>query len=366
MTLPNYAEAAPDLRQRCALGISDQRMTLQEAIDAYHGGDTLIVDEEIRPIGRAAAEQLFGMVGLNVKTIGELSGHPDIQRAMALAKLSDVEEEKRANVVLARGRQVDEEQRVIDSFITSGFMPPNNSEVLTRLGEVLPGDAQIHSAVIHGRRMNLRVVSPSWTHDIGHGDTAYSGLVIRNDELARTSTMVRVGVARVACFNWSILDEPVLEFSEGVMTWDVLGNVLQDAVGRLNSLAAGVVSTMRSFHDIEVEDVAGMLRVICGEQGLPQYVEDEALRWWEATGGHNSLFWTHQSVAAAVSRMTSGKRQQWDRRERVEVQTYNMARSFAEQGRLEVCTCPRCHRPLREYAIDGDFVALGGGNGQDH
>ncbi|GAF76442.1 unnamed protein product, partial [marine sediment metagenome] len=230
-----------------------------------------------------------------------------------------------------------------------------NVQVIQALREALDDEgieAQIHRKQFHNRNLALRLITPEWQHDLGGGDMAYTAVSIRNDELGKGSFSVKAAVARVACFNYTLAENPIFEHVHRFLMPDEILSGMRDGFRQLNEVAATISSGLADMRNFDVEDVAGMLRVVSAEIGLPEYARKAAQQWWEDSGAVPNLFWLVQAVAFATDEMTSRKGFAWDRREMAEQQIYHMAQTFQEKGELKLCECPRCHRPMARATAD--------------
>jgi len=340
---------------RAGLGVVDYQSTIGNVLTGYAGGRVINAPEGPVEMSGSAAEQLFKLVGLTPKVINEFGGHPELQQAMVLAKLGDAGEKAKDEIV-CRGRRVGSGTR-LDAFLTEDYLPVSNSQILRALRNELPETVLVHRANIADRRMMLRLTDESWYHDIGHGRRALTALLVRNDEVGRGALSIRTGVTDVGCWNHTLAENPVFEHSHKFLLPAQVRQGIADAIGRLQEIAVVVAASLRAMHDVHVDDVRQMLKIMSGELGLPNYVETEAVSWWESNGAIPSLFFAQAAMTHGVQQMTEGKRALWDRREEVEVQTFNMATSFAKNGELKVCECPKCHRPLAEYMGDDSIEA---------
>jgi len=337
-------------------GIMDHRATVGEIINGYPGGNALNTENGPVELSSGAERQLFRLVGLDVKVVKDFKKHPELQRALALAKLED--SGNADQVVIARGCQQSKSGLpVYQAFLTQDHLPVLNSMVVGSLRETLPETAMIHRANISDRRMMLRIVDESWYHDLGPGGKALTALVVDNDERGGTGLSIRTGITRVACWNYTLDHQPVFHHSSGFLHPNLLNEHISDAVGRLEEVASSVTSRMNELHDVHIEDVQNMLQLMSGEMGLPAYVTNEANEWWEGNGSVPTLFWVVQALAFGVDRLTTGKRVQWARREEVEYQMFHMASDFAETGEMHFHECPKCHRPLNVIEEDGAISA---------
>jgi hypothetical protein len=305
-----------------------------------------------------AARQLFRLVGLDVKVVNDFKKHPELQRAMALAKLE--ESGNAEKTIIARGvEQSKNGNPLYQAFITEKHLPVLNGQVLNALRGSLPETVMVHKASISDRRMMIRIVDESWYHDLGPGGKALTALIVDNDERGRGGLSIRTGITRVRCWNYTLDHQPVFHHSSGFLHPNILNENISDAVGRLEEVASSVASRMNEFHDVHVDDVQHMLRLMSGEMGLPQYVTKEAEEWWEGNGSVPTLFWVVQALAFGADKLTSRKRVQWERRENVEYQVFHMASDFAETGEMHFHECPKCHRPMNviedDGAIEGEY-----------
>lgn len=346
--MERFIDVVDEMQIKCGLGVVDHRAKVGDVLNGYAGGRQIMTEDGPVELAASAADQLFRKIGLPIKVINEFGNYPDLQKAMAMAKL---EESKNAEqVVLMRGREQNGVLRY-DACLTKDYLPVSNAEILRELRDQLPETAMVHRAQIHNRTMMMRIVDDDWYHDL-NGDRALTGLIVRNDEIGRSALSFRTGITRVACWNYTLDEQPVWEHTHKFLTPDQVRSGIADAIGRLSEVASAVAERLRSFNDVHVDDVQTMLKVMAGELGLPNYSLDAARQWWEDSGAHETLFWVIQAVAFGAGSMTDGKRQRWEAREEVEYQIMNMGNTFTETGELRVCECPRCHRPMQEYTQD--------------
>jgi len=361
-----FNDAYPTLLAESNLGIRDWVSTVEETIGAYSGGLSLKVEgdgEEVMTKGAAA--QLFGKIGLPVTVLDHFRDNPELQRAMVQHKLSKVDPEARAKQLICRGRRIKGGGTAFDSFLSEEYVPLSNVQVIQALRTALDNegiDAQIHRKQFHNRNLAIRLITPEWQHDLGGGDMAYTAVSIRNDELGKQSFSIKAAVARIACFNYTVAEEPIFEHAHRYLMPDEILKGLREGFGRLNDVAAAVSIRLADMRNTDVEDVAGMLRVVSAELGIPEYARKAAQGWWEDSGATPNLFWLVQAVSFGVDEMTSRKGFAWDRREMAEQQIFHMAQSFQETGKLELCECPRCHRPMArataEEIIEADYAVV--------
>lgn len=347
-------EAAQDMMEE-ALNFRDWKSTLNETVMAYRGGLALETEDGAEEMSKAAAAQLFRMVGLPVKVLDHFSFDPTFQVEMARKKLGNLEAEKRDRSVLCRGRKV-KGRTVFDAFLTEEYVPISNFQILNAVVDVFDEmgvEAYAHMAQIHNRQLAMRIVAPEWEHDLGVKDTAYTGLAVINDEIGKSNLSFQVAVARVACFNYSILSEPVFEHSHRWLPPDDIMNGIRDGIGRLNDVAYDVSGRLREMRDVTVSDVAEMVRVAGQEIGMPNYAVDSGVDWWRDAGAHENLFSVVQAVEFGASKLTDRKGFHWWRRQNAEQQIYDMAKGFQETGKLELCACPSCNRPMNIIDAEG-------------
>jgi hypothetical protein len=131
---------------------------------------------------------------------------------------------------------------------------------------------------------------------------------------------------------------------------------MRDAMGRLGDVAGAIATRMNEFHDVGVDDVKEMLRLMSGEVGLPTYVTEASEQWWKDNGSIGTVFYVVQALTFGVQKMTARKNAQWARRAVAETQAFSMADEFVETGEIKLHECPRCHRPMAGYdAVDGEY-----------
>lgn len=357
INLPTFNETYQALMQQSGLGVRDYVSTVEQAVKAYSGGTTMQADTGSEQMTKSAAGQLFRMVGLPVQVIDHFNDAPDLQVAMVQHRLAKLPDEKKAEQIICRGSVVGDNRTRIDAFLSQDYVPVSNMQLLMALREALGEiDARVHKSQIYQRQMHIRIVTPDWWHDLGGGDPAYTALSVMNDEKGKGGVTIKVAVARVACFNYVVAEEPVFEHGHRWLDQSALLNGVQEGIARLNDAAAGVAGRLRDMRDTNVNDVAGMLTTMGNEMGLPSYSVEAAKQWWTDSGAIPNLFMVVQAIAFGTDKMTSRKGFQWDRREYAEQQVFNMAKTFQETGRLELCSCPRCHRPMSVIGEDGEYI----------
>ena len=351
--LKTFKEIYPDMISQTTVGVVDNQATIGEILTGYKGGRTIATDGGDASMSGSAAEQLFRMVGLDARTINKFDRHPDLQRAMLMAAAED----KGAGdkTVIARGAQKGS-NLTYHAFVTEDYLPVNNGQLITALHNELPDGARVHKASIRNRELMLRIVHPDWYHDLGGGDPALTAIVVRNSEIGQGALSVRTGVSRLACWNTVLSEHPVFEHNHRFLLYSDMERGFRDAIQRLQEVATVVAAALKAMKDVGVSDVQAMMRAMSGEMGLPSYVQEGAIEWWKANGEIPNLFSVAQALTFGVQKMSGRKNPQWDRREQIEYQVYEMASTFSETGELKLCECPSCHRPLREYVEDGDII----------
>lgn len=353
--MKRFSEVYGDLIIQTGLGIMDKSASIGDVIGGYSGGNALQTEDGIFEMSNEGARQLFRLIGLDVKVIKEFNKHPELQVALAQAKLAD--SGKADETVIVRGvERTKNGGPMVQAFLTEDHLPVLNGHVLGALREALPETAMVHKANISDRKMMLRLVNENWYHDLGPGGRAYTAIVVDNDERGRGGLTVRTGVARVACFNYSLGHQPVFHHSSGFLHPQLLTENISTAIERLDEVSSEVANRMNKFHDVHIEDVQNMLDIMSGQMGLPKYVTNSASEWWEENGAVPTLFWVVQALAFGADALTKRKKVQWTRREEVEYQTLEMASVFAESGEMTFHECPKCHRPLDELD-DGSVTA---------
>lgn len=353
--MQRFDELYGDLVIQTGKGITDKSARLGDIVKGYAGGNVLETESGMVEMSSEGARQLFRLIGLDVKVIKDFSSHPDLQVAIAQAKLAD--SGNADETIIARGvEKTKNGGPMLQAFLTKDHLPVLNGHVLGALRESLPETALVHKANISDRRMMLRIVDEDWYHDLGPGGRALTALVIDNDERGRGGLTVRTGVTRVACWNYTLDHQPVFHHTSGFLHPQLLAESVSTAITRLDEVAGAVANRMNQFHDVHVEDVQNMLRIMSGEMGLPNYVTNSANEWWEENGAVPTLFWVVQALAFGADALTKRKKVQWARREEVEYQAFEMASVFAESGEMTFHECPKCHRPFDEFD-DGSITA---------
>lgn len=341
-------------------GLMDHIATIEEIVNGYIGGHSLQTEAGLVDFTGEAARDLFERIGLPVKVLHEFEQHPELQKQMALAKLADSGRGK--DMLIARGvsKHGKTETPIYQAFLDSNRLPVLNSQVLTGLREHLPETALIHRANIYDRRMMLRIVEESWYHDLGPGGRAYTAMVIENDEKGLGGLRIRTGVAVVSCFNYTLSHQLVFEHTSGFLAPQKLAAGIGEAVARLDAVSTTVADQLRGFQNVQVNDVQAMLRLMAGEQGLPEYVVKESEQWWQGAGAVPTLYMVVQALAFGVDKMTTGKNPQWERRAMAETHMVDMAQEFSETGEMKFHQCPKCHRPMNVYdgsdTVDAEYV----------
>jgi len=337
--------AANELMEQ-ALDIQDWKSTLDETVKAYRGGLTLETEDGTEEMSKAAAGQLFRMVGLPVKVLDHFSFDPEFQAEMVQRKLKTLDSERRDKSILCRSRKV-KGQVVFDAFLTEDYIPISNFQIINAVVDSFDEvEAYAHTAQIHNRQLAMRIVVPEWEHDLGKNDIAWTGLAVINDEIGKHSISFQVAVARVACFNYTVLSEPVFEHNHRWMAPNAIMDGIRNGISILNSTALSVAERLREMRNVTVEDVADMIRLSGQEIGLPGYSIDSGIEWWENAGAHENLFSVVQAVEFGASKMSDRKGFHWWRRQGAEQQIFDMAKGFQDTGKLELCTCPSCNRPM--------------------
>lgn len=356
--MERFHEVADELAIQAGRGIVDHVAKLGEILNGYSGGRSLETPDGTVEFSGEAAKQLFGRVGLDVPTMNKFNQHPELQRAMVLAKLG--ESDKGDDRLIARGVERGDQGVIYQAFMSQDHLPVLNTQVINALRESLPETAQVNAGRVADRKMSLRIVEEDWYHDLGSGGRALTAIVIENDERGKGGLSIRTGVTRVACWNYTLDHQPVFSHREGFLHPDRLIEGIGTAIERLHSVASAVSERLLTFHEVGVDDVQGMLRLMSGEMALPNYATEAAEEWWEASGAHNTLFWVVQALAFAAGSMTQRARPQWSRREQVEYQAFHMGDEFAESGTISFHECPRCHRPMnvveQEVAVEGEYT----------
>ncbi len=351
-----FHDIANELAIAAGRGIRDNVATLEELVDGYAGGRTMQTDDGQVQFSGHAAQQLFGLVGLDVRTMKKFDKHPELQRAMMLARLAETD--KAEDKIIARGVERGDRGTMYQAFITEDRLPVLSGHVIEALRDTLPETALVNRGNVADRKLSLRIVDEDWYHDLGSGGKALTAIVIENDERGSGGLSIRTGVTRTACWNYTLDHQPVFQHSAGFLMPQALSDGISTAIDRLHDVASAVSQRLVEFQEVSIDDVQRMLQVMSGEMALPEYATQAAGEWWEANGAHADLFWVIQAVAFAAGEMTQGRRRQWKRREEVEYQAYHMADEFAETGNISFHECPSCHRPMNaldEDAIEGEF-----------
>lgn len=337
-----------------ALDIKDWKATLGETVEAYDGGLTLNTEDGPEQMSKAAAGQLFRMVGLPVKILEHFNDAPELQRRIVRHHLDKLSGERRESPILCRGR-VRGGQTIFDSFLSQDYIPIGNYQIIQAVVEVfddLGVDAYVHKAQLVNRQLAMRIVTPEWYHDLGKNDIAYTGLAVINDEVGRSNILFQAAVARVACFNYTIHAEPIFEHSHRWLMPDQIISGIKDGVKRLNDVGEGVSGRLAEMRNVSVEDVAEMVRISGQEIGIPNYAVESGINWWKLAGAQQNLFMAVQAVQFGVDTMTERKGFHWWRRQEAEQQIYEMGKKFQDTGKLELCTCPSCHRPMNVVEME--------------
>lgn len=345
-TLRGFDESFGILMEQAETGVVDHIAKLEDVCGGYAGQRDFKTPEGTVQVSRSAADQLFGMIGLPTTVLSAFDGHPDIQRQMVAAKLGETKNPDRD--VILRGKESDG-KILYNAVLSEQYLPLGNAQLLIGLQEVLPGDAKIHQARIYNRQMWLRIVAPEWYHDLGPGGNAYTGLIVKNDELGRSSLSIRVGVAVVNCWNYTLAEQPIFEHAHRWIAPLEVAKALGDGVNRLDDVANEISTKLVQWQDVEVGDPKLMLKAMFGEMNMPNYAAKAANEYWEGQGAVPTLFQVIQAVTYGAQKVTAGRRKMWDNRERFEHQVLTMSTHFSETGELKICECPKCHRPLEVY-----------------
>jgi len=356
-------DIANDLVIRAADGVHDHTSTVDEAVKAYSGGLSLETGSGSERMTKKAAGQLFKMVGLPVSVLGHFKDAPELQIAMAQNKLEGLDTDARDRKIICRGHLDGDGNGVLDTFLSDSYVPVSNAQMIMAMKEGFDGegvDARVHQSQISDRQMSLRIVAPEWDHDLGGGDMAYTGLSLINSELGTRAVTVRASIARVACFNYTLADNDVFSHEHRFLTPEEILNGVVEGIRKLNGIAGEISDRLRGMRDVEIEDAKAMIGVMSNEMGLPNYVTNPAYQWWEDTGAVPNLFYVVQAIAFAAANFTSRKGFAWDRREMAETQSFRMAEHYQDTGKLQLCECPRCHRPMNSSAdtIDADYEVI--------
>jgi hypothetical protein len=359
--MKKFDDVSSELLQQSTAGIRDWVSTVDDTVKAYDGGNRLQTERGTERMTKTAMGQLFKMINLPVTVVNPFNDAPDIQKAMVAHKLEKTSKKKRGQQIVCRGT-VKDEQAVFNSFLSEDYIPIGNAQILFALVEAMNErdvESYIHRAQINNRRMALRLVAPEWYHDLGNKDMAYTGLSIINDEVGRTKLIFKVACARVACFNWTMADHDVFGHEDRYLTQEQVLEGILGAVDSMNDIAGNVAESLSGMRGIGVPDVAEMIGAMSSELGIPTYATTAAVQWWKDAGATEDLFTVVQAMSFGVSAMTDRKGFAWDRREFAETQIVRMAESFQETGNLELCECPRCHRPMNVITpsdvIDADY-----------
>lgn len=344
--MPRFKETWTEMLAQTATNGIDHQATIADVLTGYAGSKAINTEHGIVKLSSNAEQQLFRKIKLPVATLNAFDGHPDLQRQMALVKMEDagVGDEK----VIMRGRQVDDTM-IYDAVLSDQYSPVPNGLVIMGLADTLPQDAVVHKARIHNRQLWLRIVSPEWYHDLGGGGMAMTGLIIRNDEIGQSVFSIRVGIARVSCWNYTMAEHPIWEHDHRFIGPKEVGDNLNKAIGRLDEVGSEIANRLNHYQEVPIEDAALMIKAMAVEMKLPGYAIKDAQDWYTANGAIPTLFWAVQAVSHGVATMTGGKRSQWDRREEAEWQVMGLADSFSEDGVLKLHECSKCHRPLEVY-----------------
>ncbi len=358
--MERFHEVSGELTMQAGKGITDHVAGLGDILNGYSGGRALETPEGTVEFSGEAAKQLFGQVGLDVPTMNKFKQHPDLQRAMVLAKLGEAGEEKSEKRLIARGIERGDQGTLYQAFITEDHLPVLNTQVINALRDTLPETTLVNAGRVADRKMSLRIVDEEWYHDLGSGGKALTAIVVENDERGKGGLSIRTGVTRVACWNYTLDHQPVFSHQAGFLHPNRLTDGIGTAIERLHSVAEAVSERLLSFHEVSVDDVQGMLRLMSGEMALPKYATEAAEEWWERSGAHPTLFWVVQALAFAAGEMTNRKQPQWSRREQVECQAFHMGDEFAESGTISFHECPKCHRPMNvledEGVLEGEYT----------
>jgi hypothetical protein len=356
--MERFYEAFPKFLQKAGVGLMNNTATLEEITQGYAGKWDLQTDRGLIPMSGEAAKQFFGFFGLTTAMMGKFSQWPDLQRNMVLARLSAAPNADQR--LIARGVENYKGQGPLyQTFMDAESIPVLNTQVLNAMREVLPETALVHKGHVSGRNLSIRIVDDNWYHDLGPGGRALTGMVIDNDEYGG-GLQIRTGITKVSCWNYTLDHQPVFEHAKGFLATQTLVEEFTAAMTRLQDTAAAVATRLNEFHDVTIDDVQGMLRLMSGEIGLPQYVTTASEEWWQDAGSIPTLFYVVQALSFGVQKMTDNRKSpQWNRRTAAETQAFHMGDEYAETGTIHLHECPRCHRPMAEYdgeTIDGEYV----------
>jgi hypothetical protein len=362
--LPTFESKYNELRQR-ASSARDWQSPLFDTLTSYNGGLMFAHQDGDIEFSKAAASQLFSKIGLPVATIGAFDDAPEIQKAMVAhrfdtAKGTGLQDQ----TLLLRGGESRTGSIRIQSVLSEQYFPVSNGQILDAVMQAITQERiepLIHKAQIGSTRMMaLRLVMPEWTYELGPtGGTAYTGLSILNDEMGRSSLSVKAAVAKVSCFNWTVGDYPLFEHEHRWLTPVQVFEGILNAFASMQRVSGEIAAQLTSFHGTDVEDVKGMLANMGQSLNMPGYAVQDAQQWWEDNGSVPTLFWVVQALGFAADSVTSRKGFRWELREHIERQSLNLATTFQETGKMELCQCPRCHRPLTVETIDAgadDYV----------
>lgn len=363
INLPKLEDKVNELATRAGEAGQDFKSTVADTLMAYDGGRLLKTKTGHDQMSARAMAQVMQIIGLPATVLEPFEGSPELQRAMVQYKLGALAEEDKKKKLICRGVPTADGGTLFQAIFTRDYVEVSNVQLLEVLIDVFSAagvDARVHKAQIYQRQMHLRIVAPEWYHDLGGNDPAYTALTVTNDEIGlsrQAGIVIRLAVARVSCFNYTITDKPIFEHAHRNIGYGDLVKAIGDGINGLNDAAGQIAGRLRDMKNTTVADVAGMIKSAGTDLGLPAYAINASTKYWEDSGATPNLFQAIQAVQFGVDAMTERKGYHWDRRELAEVQMWNMGQKFQETGKLELCQCPRCHRPMNTLGEgDGDFV----------
>lgn len=321
--------------------------TIGDLIAGYQGGRTLVGNGNQFTLTPNGFSQLWvDRLGFPVRSADMLS--PELQIAVA-TELAGKNSSSPVKVLASGGN--------VDAVLSAEYQPIPNSAIALMLDGALPSDSTVHRWNLSKdcRTLDLRVVSPTWKVALGgkRPDPGFAGLHIQNNELGAGSFVMKLCVARVACFNYVISSHVVIEQEHRWFSPKELMEAMATGIGRIPQYAEEVAEEMREWRKVPVHDPALAFERVGEVAGVPQYALNDATTFWKENGSEHNLFAVTQALAhgtKALVDVTGRRRVNWNVRNQLEEAIWTIGQTVREEGEEHWYTCPACHQHVEVEA----------------